>query len=147
MRKIIRRTVGMKKDVGAALLVALQMITLILIGLAAPFGDRPQQSANAPSGSQTTATAVAADRNVSPTRPELAPHQRASGSGLNLMEGPGPDGETVTTDKSDYEPGDTVVISGTGWTPNEAVALNITDSNAVDRFDTSVTADPSGNIS
>ena len=36
MRKIIRRTVGTKKEIGAALIVALQMITLTLIGLMAP---------------------------------------------------------------------------------------------------------------
>jgi len=51
------------------------------------------------------------------------------------MEGPGPSGETVTTDKPDYEPGETVVISGTGWTPSEAVALHIDDSKGVARFD------------
>ncbi len=44
-------------------------------------------------------------------------------------------------------PGETVVISGTGWTANQPVALNITDSNSVDRFDTTVTADGAGNIS
>src|SRR5215831_18296734 len=139
MRRIIRRTVGTKKEIGAALLVALQMITLILIGLMAPFGDRAQQSANAPSGSQVTGAAVAPDQHVSPTGPELAPHERESGSGFTLMEGPGPDGETVTTDKSDYEPGETVVITGTGWTPNEAVALHIDDSNGIARWDATET--------
>ena len=63
------------------------------------------------------------------------------------MEGPGPNGETVTTDKSDYSPGETVVISGTGWTANQEVALHIDDSNGVARFDTSVMADGAGNIS
>jgi hypothetical protein len=147
MRKIIRRTVGTKKEIGAALLAALQMITLILIGLMAPFGDRPQQSANAPGGSQMIATAGASDRGASPSGPGAVSHQRESGSGFTLMEGPGPGGETVTTDKSDYEPGETVLISGTGWTPNEAVALHIDDSNGIARWDASVTADPSGNIS
>ena len=51
------------------------------------------------------------------------------------MEGPGPNGETVTTDKPDYEPGETVVISGTGWTANQAVALHIDDSNGVARLE------------
>src|SRR5215831_18741008 len=134
MRRIIRRTVGTKKEIGAALLVALQMITLILIGLMAPFGDRAQQSANAPSGSQMKATAVASNQSVSPSAAGVGLHQRVSGSGFTLMEGPGPDGETVTTDKSDYEPGDTVVISGTGWTPNDVVALHIDDSNGVARW-------------
>jgi len=63
------------------------------------------------------------------------------------MEMPGPNGETVTTDKSDYMPGETVVISGSSWTPNQAVALHIDDSNNVSRFDASVMADAGGNIS
>ena len=65
------------------------------------------------------------------------------------MEGPGPNGETVTTDKPDYAPGETVVISGTGWTANQEVALHIDDSNdpPVARFDVSVMADGAGNIS
>ena len=60
---------------------------------------------------------------------------------------PGPNGENVTTDKSDYMPGETVVISGSSWTPNQAVALHIDDSNNVSRFDASVMADAGGNIS
>src|SRR5262245_24569409 len=105
MRKIIRRTVGTKKEIGAALLVALQMISLILIGLMAPFGDRLEQSANAPSASQVTGTAVAPGQNAAPSGPGAVSHQRESASGFDLMEGPGPNGETVTTDKPDYVPG------------------------------------------
>src|SRR5262245_13892261 len=147
MRKIIRRTVGTKKEIGAALLIALQMITLILIGLMAPFGDRAPQSANAPAGSQTTAAAVASHQGVSPSAPGIGAHERVSGSGFTLIEGPGPNGETVTTDKPDYEPGEHVVISGTGWTPNVAVALHIDDSNGIARWDASETADAFGNFS
>lgn len=32
---------------------------------------------------------------------------------------------TVTTDKTDYQPGETVVITGSGWTAGETVRLNI----------------------
>jgi hypothetical protein len=32
---------------------------------------------------------------------------------------------TVTTDKTDYSPGETVIITGTGWQPGETVDLNI----------------------
>src|SRR5438046_5927105 len=42
MSKLIRRTVGMKKG-GAALLAALQIISLILIGFLLPFGSGPHQ--------------------------------------------------------------------------------------------------------
>ena len=33
--------------------------------------------------------------------------------------------QTVTTDKADYQPGETVVITGTGWTAGETVKLYI----------------------
>ena len=65
------------------------------------------------------------------------------------MEVPAENGATVTTDKADYAPGETVVISGTGWTANQEVALHIDDSNdpPVARLDVSVVADGAGNIS
>ncbi len=55
MSKLIRRTAGMKKEVGAALIVALQLTALTLIGLMAPFASGPQQSAKAPAGSEMSA--------------------------------------------------------------------------------------------
>jgi len=51
MSKLIRRT---KKNFGAALLIALQLITLTLAGLLMPWGTSPQQSANGPAVSQTS---------------------------------------------------------------------------------------------
>ncbi len=54
---------------------------------------------------------------------------------------------TVTTDKTDYAPGQTVTITGTGWLPGETVTLNIhRDTN--DPPDTVLTAvaDANGNI-
>jgi len=54
---------------------------------------------------------------------------------------------TVTTDKPDYPPFDTVTISGTGWQPGETVALMFheTPQNHLDRTLTAI-ADASGNI-
>jgi len=51
MSKLVRR----KKEIGAALAVALQLTTLALIGVIAQFTAGPQQPANAPAASQTTA--------------------------------------------------------------------------------------------
>jgi hypothetical protein len=54
---------------------------------------------------------------------------------------------TVTTDKTDYAPGETVIITGSGWLPGETVTLNIhRDTN--DPPDTVLTAvaDVDGNI-
>jgi hypothetical protein len=55
---------------------------------------------------------------------------------------------TVTTDKSDYQPGDTVLITGSGWQPGEVVEMSIREipthhSNIL----ISTTADAEGNIS
>src|SRR5687768_2826194 len=35
---------------------------------------------------------------------------------------------TVVTDKEDYLPGDTLVITGTGWQPGEVVQLHLVES-------------------
>src|SRR5438445_2739088 len=51
MSKLIRR----KKEIGAALILALQLTTLTVIGLMAPFASGPQQSANAPADAQMSA--------------------------------------------------------------------------------------------
>src|SRR5437016_11286142 len=118
----------------------------------AAFGARPGGSAKPQTSAQDQNGGVAqaqqpGTNTLSPSGPGLLPHQRTSSSNFTLMEMPGSTGATVTTDKSDYMPGETVVISGTGWTANQDVALNITDSNSVDRWDVIVTADGAGNIS
>src|SRR5262245_54282411 len=63
------------------------------------------------------------------------------------MEAPASTGATATTDKADYAPGETGVISGTGWAANQEVALHIADRNYSARWDASVMADGAGNIS
>ncbi len=99
------------------------------------------QTAQAPQASNNN------DNNASPPASGLLPGQRASNSTFSLMEAPGSSGATVTTDKPDYVPGETVVISGSLWIPNVAVALHIDDSNNVARWDSSAIADGQGNIS
>src|SRR4029077_15818811 len=106
---------------------------------------KPQPSAQDQKGGLAQAQ-EAKNNNLSPSGPGLLPRQRASSSSFSLMEAPASNGATVRTDKADYGPGDTVVISGTGWTPNQAVALHIDDSNGVSRFDASAMADGGGNI-
>jgi hypothetical protein len=41
-------------------------------------------------------------------------------------------GQTITTDKVDYMPGDTVTVSGTGWRTNESVDLVLTELELLD---------------
>src|SRR6266508_230331 len=117
----------------------------------AAFGARPGGSVTPQPSAQDQNGGLAqpANNNLSPSGPGLLPRQRASSSSFSLMEAPGSNGATVTTDKADYAPGETVVISGTGWTANQEVALHIDDSNdpPVPRFDASVMADGAGNIS
>ena len=54
---------------------------------------------------------------------------------------------SVTTDKSDYSPGETVTISGSGWQAGETVALTIVENDGDGPWNSSATADDSGNIS
>src|SRR5205809_917870 len=56
-------------------------------------------------------------------------------------------GSTVTTDKSDYAPGETVAISGSGWIPGQPVALHIDESDNDLPWDVSATPDAAGNFS
>src|SRR6266480_3290553 len=130
------------------LLLCVAGTLLVLAAFAAlPGGSaRPQPAAQDQTGSLAEAP-QASNNNASPPTSGLLPRERASSSSFSLMEMPGSNGATVTTDKPDYMPGETVVISGTGWTANQDVALNITDSNSVDRWDVIVTADGAGNIS
>ncbi len=54
---------------------------------------------------------------------------------------------SVATDKSDYHPGDTVSISGSGWQVGEVVTLTIFESDFDAPWQAAVVADESGNIS
>ena len=70
----------------------------------------------------------------------------ASGNALNSAELYG--FATVQTDRSDYPPGTTVTITGSGWKPGEAVAMQLVESPLIDTHGPySVTADANGNIS
>src|SRR5256885_9814570 len=55
-------------------------------------------------------------------------------------------GSTVTTDKSDYVPGESVVISGSGWIPSQPVALQIDQSDNDLPWNASVIPDVAGNF-
>jgi hypothetical protein len=46
---------------------------------------------------------------------------------LSLSLSGGGEGAQVWTDKEDYQPGDTVTITGAGWWPGEVVHINITE--------------------
>ena len=53
---------------------------------------------------------------------------------------------TVETNYGDYQPGDTVEITGSGWQPTETVALRIDESDGDLPWQSSATADSTGNI-
>src|SRR5437660_457639 len=53
----------------------------------------------------------------------------------------------ITTDKSDYAPGETVVMSGSGWIPGQPVALHLEESDNDLPWDSSATPDAAGNFS
>src|SRR4030095_9125098 len=54
---------------------------------------------------------------------------------------------TIATDKSDYMPGDTVVIMGSGWVPGQPVDLQIDESDNDLPWTASVLPDLAGNFS
>jgi len=53
---------------------------------------------------------------------------------------------TLTTDKADYAPTDAVLITGTGFAPNETYTLEITSDTGNFKFSDRVTSDESGNL-
>src|SRR5256885_15172979 len=53
---------------------------------------------------------------------------------------------TISTDKSDYQPGDIVIMTGSGWIPGQPVALHIDETDG-EMWDSSAIADELGNIS
>ena len=72
-----------------------------------------------------------------------------SGNGITLMSAmtTSSSSATVTTDRTDYQPGDTVIIAGANWQAGETVQLTLHRDN--DTLDTVLTAfaDQDGNIS
>jgi hypothetical protein len=59
-----------------------------------------------------------------PTEPRPEPRQKVAQIEPSSIASTGP---TVTTDKSDYWPGDTVQVSGAGWQPGEPVLLEFVE--------------------
>jgi len=89
----------------------------------------------------------AANNSVAPQKGASVPGQRAPGSRyspsvsiFNSLSA------TVQTNKVDYMPGETVVITGSGWQAGETVALRIDESDGDLPWISSATADASGNI-
>src|SRR5438876_5288469 len=147
MSKIIRRTAGMKKEVGAALIVALQMITLTLISLISFVGG-PQQSAKAPADSQMSAAsqaqpvgalsappagAIQATKVYEPRATEifnLATSRAESAQQTahqSVQESEAPNEATLTTNLDDYPPYSYVYISGTGFEAGETVNMIVVE--------------------
>ena len=70
----------------------------------------------------------------------------ANGNALNSTEAYGY--ATIQTDQSDYAPGTTVTITGSGWKPGETVNLQLVESPLIDTHGPfSAVADANGNIS
>jgi hypothetical protein len=74
---------------------------------------------------------------------------RPGGAAFDVSGGGGGSGPTLTTDKPDYLPGDTVLFSGTGWAPNDTVTITIHEDPQWSNPDRTVTAvvDGNGNLS
>src|SRR5436190_17451984 len=159
MSKLIRRTVGMKKG-GAALLAALQIISLILIGFLLPLGSGPnQQSAgvagSAGEGADQTQTetqravrqpltaadkralrdsAVFANKLYDPLASQVFNLATARAATAAAHDAQGPeapnDQSIITADREDYSPYTYVYFHGTGFEPGETVNLIVIELSA-----------------
>jgi HYR domain len=152
MSKLIRK----KKEIGAALMVALQLTTLGLIGLILPIARGPQQPVNAPADSQMSAPsqtqlvgalrappagAIRAVKLYEPRATQvfnLASSRAESGrqsaeqsaqqsAQQSMQEGEAPNGATLFTDRVDYPPFSYVYINGTGFEPGETVNMIVVE--------------------
>src|SRR5438874_686130 len=153
MSKLIRR----KKEIGAALAVALQLTTLGLIGVIAHFTGGPQQAVKAPADSQMSAAPETAPAQATPVSDRTA--VRASAVFANKVYGPrasqvfnlaasraaaaqntqntqnaqntqgpeSPDSATLTSDQEDYPPYSYVYFYGTGFQPGETVNMIVVE--------------------
>ena len=85
MSKLIRR----KKEIGAALAIALQLTTLTLVGVIGYFVAGTHRSTNAPAASQTTA-APQAQTQTGPARPatDLGARRASAVRAVKLYEPP-----------------------------------------------------------
>src|SRR6266542_4845178 len=169
MSKLIRHTAGMKKEVGAALIVALQLTTLTLIGVMAPFVGGPEQSVTAPADSQITAdqaqnvqaptgtdrsdlraSAVFANKVYGPRNSQIfnLAASRAASVGQSEATNEATNEATLTSDQEDYPPYSYVYFHGTGFQPGETVNMIVVELDPVQQsFEPwDVVADENGNV-
>src|SRR5947209_11431894 len=175
MARIIRRVVGNKKR-GAALIAALQIISLILIGFLTFIGG-PQHANKAPADTQVSGpaeTQTAQDQtqtDQAQTETAQAPaaaDRRASAIPATKLSGPratgvfylatsraaaaaqseAPNSATLTTDQEDYQPYTYVYITGAGFTPGETVNMIVVQlsPNPASYQPWDVVADANGNV-
>ena len=172
MSKLVRR----KKEIGAAMIVALQLLTVTLVGLMLPIAGGPQQSANAPADSQITADQTQTENVQAPTMTDLSARRasavpatklyepRASqifnlatsraesaqeSAQQSVQESETPNEATLTTNLDDYPPYSYVYIDGTGFEPGETVNMIVLQlsPNPASYQPWDVVADENGNIS
>src|SRR5437870_5411781 len=172
MSKLIRR----KKEIGAALVLALQLTTLTVIGLMAPFASGPQQSANAPADAQMRAAQTQTQPAQAPTATVTRDALRASAvfatklyeplaseifnlaasraesarqsAQQSVQGGEAPNGATLTTDQQDYPPFSYVYFTGSGFQPGETVNMIVVELDPIQKSfqPWDVVADENGNF-
>src|SRR5438128_4578457 len=172
MSKLIRR----KKEIGAALILALQLTTLTVIGLMAPFASGPQQSANAQADAQMSAAQTETQTAQAPTATVTRDALRASAvfatklyeplaseifnlaasraesarqsAQQSVQGGEAPNGATLTTDQQDYPPFSYVYFTGTGFQPGETVNMIVVELDPIQQSfqPWDVVADANGNF-
>jgi hypothetical protein len=88
------------------------------------------------------AALLSCDGAVHPTSPD---GQAGPTIKTDAVTSEGAGGPSISTDQTDYYPGDTVIITGTSWQPNESVALRLEETPTVHApLEWNVTADSVG---
>jgi uncharacterized repeat protein (TIGR01451 family) len=140
-------------NIGPSVAVAVDELTPATTPAAEqPATNEPAVSTQAPPETTTTVTAATeqplTDMGVTPVEttavaqnllitPEATTETPAPAQAISLT-------PAVTTDKPDYAPGETVIISGTGFAPGEPVLVFITNAAGATVFDRIVDTDDAG---
>ena len=133
------------------MLLQLLVFVTYIFGPTASFAEEPMPD---PSPTESTAPAASPDPTLAPEpteaptvapEPTTAPEPSAEPTTAPSAPALAP---TITSDKEDYPPGGTVILTGTNWAPGEIVRVWINDDQGQTwRREVDVTADGDGRIS
>ena len=145
-----------RKRRGRGSIIASITAALLVIATLALAEDLPGDETATPTPTETQAPEPSPDTSPSPdpepSPADEAPAEPSSGADPSPAPEPSPAAEpagapTITSDKDDYPPGGTVVLTGSNWQPGEQVHIRVNDdAGETWRRDVDVVADADGKI-